>query len=315
MIRVPELNKTICIGNEFDSSQVGHFLEEDVDRVLSNLSSRAIRYSITDDDIRENRGKADQLRSKGWIKLEGALSDKLDVIDSISKKTNTLLSGGELDLKSEQGKQSGETGTANQQEDRLNKLFLSVPEPLYNVPEIAEIIFHESLVGIAKSFFESMPAIGNINLRKSFVNDLPNSNTTMFHADPNSPFFIKAFVYLKDVDSVEDGPFTYVEGSVDEKPDNFLTKYRWPDEDIESFYGKQRIKHLTAKKGDALFAMTTGFHKGQKCVRKDRELLTIDYICHPDSWDMKDQLFIKKETFLSLPSNKTPLTDFLNIRE
>ena len=160
-----------------------------------------------------------------------------------------------------------------------------------------------------------MPAIGNINLRKSFVNDLPNSNTTMFHADPNSPFFIKAFVYLKDVDSVEDGPFTYVEGSVDEKPDNFLTKYRWPDEDIESFYGKQRIKHLTAKKGDALFAMTTGFHKGQKCVRKDRELLTIDYVCHPDSWDMKGQLSIKKETFLSLPSDKVPLTDFLNIRE
>ena len=72
---------------------------------------------------------------------------------------------------------------------------------------------------------------------------------------------------------------------------------------------------MTAKKGDVVFAMTTGFHKGQKCVRKERELLTIDYVCHPDSWDMRKQLSIKKETFLNLPLDKIPLTDFLHIKE
>jgi len=243
------------------------------------------------------------------------LSDKLDVIDSISRRLNFLLNGGKLDLESNLGRQDGENWALYQPEARHNKLFLSIPEPLYNVPELAEIIFHENLVSLAKSFFESMPAIGNLNLRKSFVNNLPSSSTTLFHIDPNSPFFLKAFVYLKDVDSIEDGPFTYVEGSVDEKPDNLLEYYRWSDEDIQSFYGRQRIKYLTAKKGDVIFAMTNGFHKGQKCKSKDRELLTIDYVCHADSWDTKDQLSIKKETFLNLPSDKVALTDFLNIKE
>ena len=313
MIKIPDLINTVCVG---ENGNIKHFSEEDVDRVLSSLSTRAIRYPITDDSITDNKDKAEELRSKGWVKLEGALSHKLDVIDSISEKLNYLLDGKELDFNSSLGRQVGEDGVRlNQSEARHEKLFLSVPQSLYNIPEIAEIIFDESLVSLAKSFFESMPAIGNLNLRKSFVNNLANESTTMYHVDPNSPYFLKAFVYLKNVDSVEDGPFTYVEGSVDNKPNNLLEKYRWPDEEIESFYGREKIKHLTAKRGDIVFAMTTGFHKGQKCVRKERELLTIDYICHPDSWDMRKQLSIKKETFLDLPLDKIPLTDFLHIKE
>ena len=179
---------------------------------------------------------------------------------------------------------------------------------------ISDIIFDKTLIGVAKSFYECIPAIGTLNLRKSFANNLNSENTTMYHVDPNSPYFFKAFVYLKDVDSVEDGPFTFVEGSIDNKPDNLLEKYRWQDDEIENFYGKDKIKHLTAKKGDVLFAVTSGFHKGQKCVRKDRELLTIDYMCHPDSWDTKKSMFIKRDTFLNLQKEDIPLTDFLKIR-
>jgi hypothetical protein len=313
MIKIPDLINTVCVG---ENGNIKHFSEEDVNRVLSSLSTREIRYPITDNRVTENKNKAEELRSKGWIRLEGALSHKLDVIDSISEQLNRLLDGKELDFNSSLGRQVGEDGIKlNQSEARHEKLFISIPQPLYNVPEIAEIIFDESLVNLAKSFFESMPAIGNLNLRKSFVNNLANESTTMYHVDPNSPYFLKAFVYLKNVDSVEDGPFTYVEGSVDNKPNNLLEKYRWSDEEIESFYGREKIKHLTAKRGDIVFAMTTGFHKGQKCTRKERELLTIDYTCHPDSWDMRKQLSIKKETFLNLPLDKIPLTDFLHIKE
>ena len=313
MIRVPDLINTVRVGK---NGNIEHFSKEDVDRVLSSLSTRAIRYPMSDDRITEEKEKAEELRSKGWTKLEGALSHKLDVIDSISEKLNHLLDGKELDFNSSLGRQVGENDARlNQSEARHEKLFLSIPQPLYNVPEIAEIIFDESLISLAKSFFESMPAIGNLNLRKSFINNLANESTTMYHVDPNSPYFFKAFIYLKDVDSIEDGPFTYVEGSVDNKPNDLLKRYRWEDEEIENFYSTEKIKHLTAKKGDIVLAMTTGFHKGQKCVRKERELLTIDYICHPDSWDMRKQLSIKEETFLNLPLDKIPLTDFLHIKK
>ncbi len=53
MVKIPNRNKTLCIGNEYDGSQAGHFSEEDINRVLSNLKTRAIRYSITDDDIKK----------------------------------------------------------------------------------------------------------------------------------------------------------------------------------------------------------------------------------------------------------------------
>tara|TARA_R100000742_G_C4266008_1_gene84088 strand:- start:101 stop:1045 length:945 start_codon:yes stop_codon:yes gene_type:complete len=312
MIDIPELKNTVSIG---DGGFIQNFSKEDAERVMSSIVTRSLRYPISSKVIRAQKENSSELRSKGWLKLEGALSDKLGTIDLISERLNHILDGGKIDAVSDLGRQVGEeeVTTFNQSEARDNQLFLSVPEPLYNVPEISEIIFHKTLIGLAKSFFESMPAVGTLNLRKSFANNLDSENTTLFHVDPNSPYFFKAFVYLKDVDSVDDGPFTYVEGSVDNKPDNLLENYRWSDNEIENFYGKDKIKHLTAKKGDVLFAMTTGFHKGQKCISNDRELLTIDYVCHPDSWDIKKSMLIKRDTFLNLKQEDLPLTDFLTI--
>lgn len=313
MVDIPELKNTIRVD---EKGFIGNFLEEERENTISSLNTRRIKYPISYDEVNGSKIHSRELRSKGWLKLGGALSHKKYILDEISKKLNHILDGGRLDIDSNLGKQVGEHefNKMNQSEARNNQLFLSVPQPLYNVPEISEIIFDDALVNVAKSFFECMPAIGTLNLRKSFANNLPSDKTTLYHVDPNALYFFKAFVYLKDVDSVEDGPFTYIEGSVDEKPENLTDKYRWQDEEIETFYGKQRVKHLTGKKGDVIFAVTNGFHKGQKCVRKDRELLTIDFVCHPDSWQPKKQMLIKEDTFLKIPRNKIPLTDFLYIR-
>ena len=313
MIDIPELKNTIKVS---ETGSIGNFLEEDRESTISSINTRRIKYPIPYTEVNGSKSLSRELRSKGWLKLEGALSHKEYILNEISKKLNHILDGGRLDIDSNLGRQVGEHGfnTMNQSEARNNQLFLSVPEPLYNVPEISEIIFDDALVNVAKSFFECMPAIGTLNLRKSFANNLQSDNTTLYHVDPNALYFFKAFVYLKDVDSVEDGPFTYIEGSVDEKPQDLTDRYRWQDEEIETFYGKQRVKHLTGKKGDVIFAMTNGFHKGQKCVRTDRELLTIDFVSHPDSWQAKKQMLIKEDTFLNMPRNKIPLTDFLYIR-
>jgi len=295
---------------------ITHFNTEDKRRVLSSINTRRIRYHILDSEIEKEKKPVEELYSKGWLKIENALQSKLDTIDKISDSLNYFLDGGSLPMDSSLGRQVGENEKKlNQKSSRDKELFLSIPEPLYNIPEISDIIFDDKIVDVAKSFFRCVPAIGTLNLRKSFANNLPSENTTTFHVDPNSPYFFKAFVYLKDVESSQDGPFTYIEGSVNKKPDNLLSKYRWSDQEMEDFYGKDKIKSLTARKGDVLIAMTTGFHKGQKCTRNDRELLTIDYVCHPDSWDSKKQMGIRKDTFLDLPLDKTPLTDFLNIIE
>jgi len=309
-------NRTNCVAVKHNGI-ISYFEQEDIDLILKCIEDRRLKYDITDEDIEREKSLVEELYTKGWVKIENGLSHKIDTINKISNKLNYFLDGGSILLDSDLGRQVGEEGrsTLNQSESRDKELFLSIPEPLYNVPEISDIIFDDKLVSIAKSFFRCVPAIGTLNLRKSFANDLNSENTTMYHVDPNSPYFFKAFVYLKDVLSPEDGPFTYVEGSVNNKPDNLLERYRWEDQDIESFYGKDKIKHLTGKKGDIIIAMTNGFHKGQKCTKNDRELLTIDYVCHPDSWNTKSHMSISNESFLNLPLTKVPMADFLYVRE
>ena len=311
--QIPDVKNSVSINSD---GQISSFKKEDKGSVLSFINTRRARHTISDEEIEKEKDLVQELYSKGWVKIEKAFESKLNTIDEISNKLNYFLDGGDLHMDSHLGKQVGEEQKKlNQTESRDKELFLSIPEPLYNIPEISDIVFDDRLVDIAKSFFRCVPAVGTLNLRKSFANDLPEENTTLYHSDPNSPYFFKAFVYLKDVDSLEDGPFTYVEGSANKKPDNLLSKYRWPDEEIEAFYGENKVKHLTAKKGDLVIAMTTGFHKGEKCTRRDRELLTIDYMCHPDSWQAKKQMSIREDNFLDLPLDKLPLTDFLHIKK
>ena len=310
MIKIPDLKNTVQVTKQ---GEIKHFLKEDAERVMDSIVDRSFRYPITSEEIIAKKRDSFILRENGWLKKQGALSHKIDVIDSISERLNYILDGGTIEVDSDLGRQVTEQGCniLNQSEARHNQLFLSVPEPLYNVPQISDIIFDDNLVSIAKSFFECMPAIGTLNLRKSFANDLNPEATTLYHVDPNSPYFFKAFVYLKDVDTPEDGPFTYVEGSVDKKPENLTDQYRWSDDEIENFYGSDKIKHLTAKKGDLLMADTNGWHRGTKPLNKDRTMLTLDYVCHVEFFQEDSKFKIKSEDYNKLEDKYKPLCDLL----
>jgi hypothetical protein len=160
-----------------------------------------------------------------------------------------------------------------------------------------------------------MPAVGTLNLRKSFANTLPDAQTTLYHCDRNSPYMLKFFLYLDDVEEIDDGPFTYVEGSAYEKPKGWLENHRVPDEEIERIYGKEKIKPLTAKKGDVLTAITTGYHKGQKVVSKDRTMLTLNFVCGPEDWSAESYIDIKPETCRKIGQRNEPLIDFMYVVE
>lgn len=284
--------------------------QPDLDRQLKSILTRTVRYPLSEEQLTKEQGVVDILYDKGWANLEGLLSDKLDLIDTIKDKLDYFLDKGGDECK--YGLLKG--SNSPQSEVRDKELFMAVANPLYRVPEIAEILFLDKLVDIAKGFYKCMPAVGTLNLRKSFANNLPPDQTNFFHCDKNCPFLLKFFIYLNDVDTIDDGPFTYVEGSAYEKPNNWTQSHRWPDEAIKECYG-DRIKHLTAKKGDVLTATTTGFHKGQKVVSRDRGLLTLNFVACQEDFSATSQMDIKKETFLSLPEEKKPLTDFLYVVE
>lgn len=287
--------------------------QEALDRTVKSLTSRGRRYYISEEELIGQQEVVNTLYNKGWHKLTGMFSDKIDLIDKIKEKLNYFLDKGGDACK--YGLLEGDERLP-QSEVRDKELFMSVVQPLYNVPEIADILFDDRILSIAKSYFKCMPAAGTLNLRKSFANNLPDAQTTMFHCDRNSPYMLKFFLYLDDVDEIEDGPFTYVEGSAYQKPKGWLENHRIQDEKIEKIYGKERIKPLTAKKGDVLTAITTGYHKGEKVKSKDRSMLTLNFVCAPEDWSVKSQYDIKAESCVKLAEeNKLPLIDFLYVVE
>jgi hypothetical protein len=159
--------------------------------------------------------------------------------------------------------------------------FLSVNDPFVNCPATVDLAFDDVVLDVAAAYLDCPPAVGGGNLRKSFVNDLPDFDTLYFHSDPNSPRFLKFFFYLHDVGE-GGGPFCYVTGSHREKFTGWRVKYRWTPNEIEARYGRDRICYLTAAAGDLVVADTTGFHRGTKVRTADRSMLTVDLVVHPE---------------------------------
>tara|TARA_B100000131_G_scaffold319448_1_gene365359 strand:+ start:1845 stop:2840 length:996 start_codon:yes stop_codon:yes gene_type:complete len=206
--------------------------------------------------------------------------------------------------------------------------------PLKNIPLTNEMATNKTIQSIATAFFNCMPelaqypqhggclpALGTTNLRLSEASKSINAGTNMFHKDFNSPIrLIKFFTYFDDV-PIEKGPFTYVAGSNRQLPSqpHWSSQHRWPDETIESIYGKDRVTHLTANYGDLLIATTNGFHKGLKLQTGSRLMFTLNYVIHPE---LGGQAFngppqgyhqVLKETFEQIDPSDQHLYDFMDI--
>tara|TARA_R110000851_G_scaffold45330_3_gene111095 strand:- start:5392 stop:6258 length:867 start_codon:yes stop_codon:yes gene_type:complete len=240
----------------------------------------------------------DEVNEKGYSKiqkffdLEELNKFKFEIYDSFKNKTNTKFV--------------------------QNNSHEQIVEPYLNTKYAFDMATDERIVNMASAFFNCLPALGTCNLRRSFPTSNQAAGTGMFHRDFNSPVKIfKFFIYLDDV-KLENGPFTYVEGSNREMPANphWSRYHRWPDNEIEKIYGKDRIKHLTADYGDLLMATTNGFHKGLKTQEGERIMFTINYLIHPeieggDIRTAKNRFFVKQTRVDSLPDWKKPVADFL----
>ena len=239
--------------------------------------------------------EVETLKTEGSVLFPGAISH--DLIDSMLDKTNFLIKNN-LNLKSHDAH------------------YAMVNQPFLHVDEVFEVAFSDLLVDFASEFFESAPAIGTLNLRKSSLNTLPPATTQLFHCDKNCIKFFKFFIYLNDVDTPEDGPLTIVPRSIQKRPINHLIKHRWSEEEIKQIYGQDSLNYLTAKKGDLVAGITTQYHRGTKPITKERNMLTLNYVIHPElsggrPSPPEKRFKLKSEQYESLPDSKKPVADFL----
>lgn len=194
--------------------------------------------------------------------------------------------------------------------DRVSSV--GIVEPLLRFPALADVVFDPRLLGIATAYFQTIPVVSFLKIRSTFTNDLPVVDTQFFHADFGSYKILKAFVYLNDVER-DGGPFCYIEGSHIERFPGWDQKSRFADEDLHAVYGKDCITCCTARAGDVYFAETTGFHRGLKPTRVDRNILIITYCAHPEYGFTYEPNQIGRDTFDRLSDVGKAAADALKI--
>lgn len=242
-----------------------------------------------------------EIKEKGYIVLKNFFDKNL--LDKLNSETQKNIKEGKLQ------KNMGGSGIGPEKHIRDKCLWTTIDQPQYNIESFFDVAFHDDLVTLAAHYFECLPAFGTCNLRKSYVNDLKEDHTQIYHQDPNSPDFIKMFFYLNDVDE-KGGPFCIVEGSHKNKFEGCYNKYRWGTNEINEIYGENKIKYLTANVGDLIIANTTCFHRGTKPYSSDRTMLTLNWGIHPE--DFRQSKFkIQKSKFQNLPDWKKPIMDYL----
>jgi len=191
-----------------------------------------------------------------------------------------------------------------------------IRDPLVTCKSIVPLTFSDLQVDIANQYFDwvdTPPAVGTVNLRRSFTYKRGNSkDTTVFHRDPNRPNFIKFFVYLNDV-TKDGGPFTFVKGShKDNKCDK--SKYHWTDEQMVKLFGEDNIIHATANYGDLIVCCTFGFHKGLKVKSGTRDMYTVNYVDKPEGEKQEIKDPMSQSNFDLLPEEKRQYARFLKIK-
>lgn len=248
---------------------------------------------------------AQEIEENGYARMENFLS--LETIDEINKKTQEILSDGSHPYNQNK---------ISQEDAKNSQLYIQVLQPLVSVPEIHNFVFDDRIIDIAGAYMDCYPAFGTCNLRKSFVNNMNEGGNQLYHVDPNSPRFLKFFIYMDDVD-MDGGPFSYVEGSHVKKFEidgvNWNSEYTWKTDKIDALYGKENVRFLTAKKGDLLVADTNGWHRGIKPIVKERTMLTLDYVCHVEFFQENSKFEFKREHYDQLSENHKPLCDLLKL--
>jgi len=206
-----------------------------------------------------------------------------------------------------------------------NEYFIQINQPMLRSKCAFDLAFSSIVREISTGYYGVVPSIGTTNLRRSLVNVKKDHNfnkhgNLFFHYDNNSPWFLKFFFYLNDVE-LSDGPFVYVQGSHREKIKHWWRSKRYSDEMVESLYGTDRIKYLTAKAGDLIVANTRGIHKGLKTVNNHRDMLTVNLVMHPEISSSRwtkitddhppGAQSVSKEWVEALPEEAKPFADYL----
>lgn len=137
---------------------------------------------------------------------------------------------------------------------------------------------------IAGKYLGSMPTFVGANLWWTFPVDASEADRAahahLFHRDVDDFRFFKYFFYITDV-KADEGAHVCIPGTVRNPPqirrgDNWNIR-RYTDEEIEGYYGKDKILEITGKAGTGFAEDTLCIHKGSTPKSEPRLLLQLQF--------------------------------------
>jgi hypothetical protein len=185
------------------------------------------------------------------------------------------------------GKKKSEYFNENILDEFKSAKYYYDPSEIYN-SFINDLIFDDTLITIAKNYFNTVPYLSNLSMwwspvRKtkiSLENEIANQSAQFFHFDLDKIKWLKVFFYITDTD-IFSGPHEYVEGShkLFAKPKELrnLGYERLPDNLIRKYYSKDKIKKILGLRGTVFVADTSCYHRGSPPLKGHRLLLQIEY--------------------------------------
>lgn len=120
--------------------------------------------------------------------------------------------------------------------------------------------------------FTQVAAWWSMRAPDATAEDLSNA-AQQYHYDYDWPAFVKFFIYLTDV-GPENGPFTYVLGTHENKRD--WHDGRRDEDYMVTSYG-DKCRAMTGKAGDLIVADTVGYHKGERVKAEARLILQLEF--------------------------------------
>lgn len=137
---------------------------------------------------------------------------------------------------------------------------------------------------IAAKYLGSMPTFVGANLWWTFPVDASEADRAahahLFHRDVDDFRFFKYFFYITDV-KADEGAHVCIPGTVRNPPqirrgDNWNIR-RYSDQEIEGYYGKDKILEITGKAGTGFAEDTLCIHKGSTPKTEPRLLLQLQF--------------------------------------
>lgn len=280
---------------------------------LSKIYSKNKKNLLTKSNIKKITGidktYLNDLNLNGFCKIKGLFSS--DLIDNLRNNFQTQINSLSnisipRDLKNKTKdieniyieKLDQKTFESGEKIFRNHTDSIKLKDPLINLPESINIALDEKIVSICENYFGCTPYLTFLKCVKTYANNLDDFDTQHFHIDENAVNLLKVFVYLNDVTSIKDGPFTYVEGSFKDIKSKWGLKARWEENELRQYYEQNKFKHIFANRGDVIIANTVAFHKGLKPILNDRNILIFNYGLHVD------YTFNNKPDIVSRISNK-----------